>query len=138
MRDQNGLSTDYQVIGTMMMMAGRLEEALGFFNDSLGLATLAGDDRLMASAESNLGLVFMQREAYGEAEVHFDRSQVARRKVGDKLGIAKNLNHLGKIRELTGQTREAAQLYRESLSLLRELGAPEAGIALTNLRQLRP
>jgi hypothetical protein len=69
--------------------------------------------------------------------MHFQRSQDIRKKQGDKLGLAKNLNHLGKLREETGRLEEAAALYQESLSLLRVLGAPEAAIALDNLNNLQ-
>src|SRR5574341_1100526 len=56
-QDFKGLAVDYQLIGTLMMMSGQLNEAYGFFRDSLGLATLLNNSPLIASAESNLGLV---------------------------------------------------------------------------------
>jgi tetratricopeptide (TPR) repeat protein len=125
------------MIGTMLVAADKLDEAHGYFSDSLGLATTVGDKTLIASAESNLGLVASLRGNYSEAESHFQKSQSIRQELGDKLGIAKNLNHLGKIREAKGRYEEAASLYEESLSLLRVLGAPEAAIALDNLNRVK-
>ena len=137
LQDYRGLSIDYQMIGTMLMTANQLDQAHGFFSDSLGLATLIDDKTLIAASESNLGLVASLRGSYSEAETHFQKSQAIRKQQGDQLGIAKNLNHLGKIREATGKYAEAEALYRESLSILRVLGAPEAAIALDNLQKLQ-
>ena len=39
-RDFKGLAIDYQMIGTMLMAANQLDQAHGYFSDSLGLATL--------------------------------------------------------------------------------------------------
>lgn len=135
--DYKGLAIDYQLLGTLMMLAGQLGEANGYFKDSLGIATALNNHSLIASAESNLGLIAFELGAYAEAERHFQSSQKLRIKEGDKLGMAKNLNHLGKIKEALGKPDEASDLYRESLSMLRELGAPEAKIALDNLTRLR-
>jgi tetratricopeptide (TPR) repeat protein len=135
--DFRGLAIDYQTIGTLMMSANQLDQAHGFFVDSLGLATGLGDQTLIASSESNLGIVAYMRGQYLEAEQHFGRSQEIRKQQHDKLGYAKNLNHIGKIKEATGLSEEAATLYEESLSLLRVLGAPEAAIALDNLNKVR-
>lgn len=137
LQDYKGLAIDYQMMGTMLMAADQLDQALGFFKDSFGLATLIEDKALIASAESNLGLVAWMCGSYSVAETHFQRSQVIREQLGDKLGLAKNLNHLGKLREATGKFDEAAALYQESLSILRVLGAPEAAIALDNLNKVR-
>jgi tetratricopeptide (TPR) repeat protein len=137
LQDYKGLAIDYQMMGTMLMAAEQMDQAYGFFKDSFGLATLIDDKTLIASSESNLGLVAWMRGSYSEAEMHFQRSQDIRKQQGDKLGLAKNLNHLGKLREATGRFEEAAALYQESLSLLRVLGAPEAAIALDNLNKLR-
>ncbi len=137
LKDFKGLAIDYQMIGTMLMTANQLDQAQGYFSDSLGLATLLGDKTLIAASESNLGLVASVRGSYSEAETHFEKSQAIRKQQGDQLGMAKNLNHLGQIKEATRRFEEAEALYRESLSLLRILGAPEAAIALDNLQKLQ-
>jgi tetratricopeptide (TPR) repeat protein len=118
-------------------MSGQLKEADGYFKDSLGIATGLGNNSLIASAEANLGLIAFELGTCAEAERHFSLSQELRIKEGDKSGIAKNLNHLGKVKEALGRPEEAANLYQESLSLLRELGAPETKIALDNLTRVR-
>lgn len=135
--DYKGLAIDYQLIGTLMMLAGQLDEANRYFKDSLGLATSIGNQSLIASAESNLGIIAFELGAYAEAEKHFHASQQLRAQEGDRLGMAKNLNHLGKVKEALGRPGEAASLYQESLSILRELGAPEAKIALDNLTRVQ-
>jgi tetratricopeptide (TPR) repeat protein len=137
LQDYRGLSIDYQMIGTMLMTANQLNQAHGFFSDSLGLATLVDDKTLIAASESNLGLVASLRGSYSEAETHFEKSQGIRKQQGDQLGIAKNLNHLGQIKEAMGKLDEAEALFRESLSILRVLGAPEAAIALDNLQKVQ-
>src|SRR5436305_1734729 len=55
--DYKGLAIDYQLLGTLMMMSGQLNEANGYFKDSLGIATGLGNNSLIASAEANLGLI---------------------------------------------------------------------------------
>jgi tetratricopeptide (TPR) repeat protein len=135
--DYKGLAIDYQLLGTLMMLTGQMGEANRYFQDSLGIAISIGNHSLIASAESNLGIVAFELGAYAEAERHFHVSQELRTREGDRLGMAKNLNHLGKIEEALGRPDEASDLYRESLSILRELGAPEAKIALDNLTRLQ-
>lgn len=135
-KDLRGLSIDYQTMGNLLMTVGQLGEAEGYFKDSLGLATGLKDDILIASAESNLGILYWYRDDYSTARVHLERSQKIRKRLNDNLGIAKNLNHLGKIEEETGNKKSAKKLYKKSLAILRRLGAPEAKIALDNLRRL--
>jgi hypothetical protein len=65
--------------------------------------------------------------------IRFQRSQALREQIDDQFGIAKNLNHLGKIREKQGKPEEAQALYQQSLAILPELGAPEVKLALLNL-----
>ena len=135
--DFRGLCIDYQMIGTLMLTVGQYGEASGFFRDSLGLATGLKDNTLIATALSNRGIVALYQERYPEARSWFERSQKIREAEGDRLGIAKNKNHLGKIAEAEGNRDKAAELYEESLAALRELGVPEAKIAQQNLRDLR-
>lgn len=131
-----GLSIDYQQIGTLMMTVGALNEATGYFKDSLGLALGLKDDRLIASAESNLGLICWQKRDFSTAKTHFVHSQEIRKRLGDSAGIARNLNHLGRIEEDMGNLKQAAQLYKESLAILQKFDRYNAQIALENLKRV--
>jgi len=131
-----GLSIDYQQIGTLLMHSGKINEAAAYFGDSLGLALWLKNDILIASSESNLGLICWQKSDFSTAKVHFERSQEIRKRLGDRAGIARNLNHLGRIEEDMGNPKQAAQLYQESLTILRQLDPYNANIALENLKRV--
>jgi tetratricopeptide (TPR) repeat protein len=131
--DYHGLSTDYQMMGNMLMVGDNLDEAEGWFRDGLGLAIGVDDRILISTALSNLGVVNYRKGKFGDAKKVFMESQEIRKALNDKVGIARNLNHLGKIEEDSGNFPEACHLYQESLTILQVEGAPDAGIALHNL-----
>jgi tetratricopeptide (TPR) repeat protein len=135
LKDYRGLSIDYQMIGNLFMRVGDLDRAESWFFDSLGLAVGIDDNSLMATALSNLGSVNYRNGKLDRAKKFLTKSQDIRKVLNDKPGIARNLNIFGKIEEDSGNLPEACMLYKESLEILQLEGAPDAEIALANLRE---
>ena len=135
LKDYRGLSIDYQMIGNLFMRVDDLDRAESWFRDSLGLAVGVKDKALMATALSNLGVVNYKTGKMDIAKIFLTDSQEIRKAMNDKTGIARNLNHFSKIEEDSGNLKEACRLYQESLEILRVEGAPDAEIALANLRE---
>ena len=111
--------------------------AFVFFAVFRSIVNSASPRWLIASAESNLGIVCWLKNQYNDAQEHFSRSQEIRTRLGDRLGIAKNLNHFGRIEEDKGNYESAEKYFAKSLEILRELGAAEITIAKENLDRVK-
>jgi predicted ATPase len=105
---------------------GDKEEAARQFTELLRLHRENGDQRGMAEAACNLGMLAQQE---GEAEVAwrcYNEALQCGRDLGDKYCVGRELSNLGEVAELQGNPELACRLFSAADSLFTALGAPEA------------
>ncbi len=85
---------------------------------------------MLAMALRGAGVLAIQQGDYAEAKALHEKSLGLYREIGDKSGIAHQLNLLGEIAQFQGQYMDATELYQESLALRYER-SEKRGIATT-------
>lgn len=114
-----GIASTYINIGLIQWQTGNLDDALQYFLDALPLAR---SQRITATANANLGLVYTNRAEYDEALRYTRISLDHYREMQDSLGISRSLNNIGWIYELQLEFDKALREYRHSLAIREKLG----------------
>lgn len=127
---------------TLARHHGDFDSALGIVRESLPVARTVDDLDLLASARLQHGFVLHLLGRYGEARTALEESLAIRRSMGDRLGIARALHHLGLVAQFgDGDVERAWGLQCECLPLFRELGntrhVATALIAMCDLARAR-
>lgn len=109
--------------------AGRLayqhaayDEALTLDTESLALARSIGDERGIAAALTDLGMVYRLQRDLARSTHLLDEGLARYRALGDEAGIAFALLNVGSTARVAGDTAQSHQLLEESLALYRALG----------------
>lgn len=113
-------------VGTMRYQRGDYAKAREAHQKALRFFQQAGDERNIAVALHQLGIIAQLQGHYQEAKDLYDQSLEIKRQLGDQAGIASSLHNLGTLAEETGNKEEAGQRYREALAIFERLGSPEA------------
>ncbi|HOT90093.1 MAG TPA: BTAD domain-containing putative transcriptional regulator [Anaerolineae bacterium] len=109
-------------LGLVADRLGQREGARVWFTASIHQARLAGDDRALARALSNLGYLFYLDGDYGQAQMLIEQALSIRRSQDDRLGTAKTLIPLALVWQALQEDDRLQAAYQESLALFRELG----------------
>ena len=90
--------------------------------ESLTILRELDDQRGIAAALNNLGLVAQEQQDYARAAALHAESLEIERELGDQRGAVASLNNLGVVVAEQGDYVRAAALHWESLEILRDLG----------------
>ena len=112
---------------------GRISEGRSYLEDALKKNTNAPDN-LRANGLRGAGKLALQQGDYIQALEMTQESLAIFKRLGDKLGVARQLDVLGEISYDQGDYSRAVELHRESLAIKHEINDKE-GIAVS-LRQL--
>jgi len=121
-KDSRARAAFSQNLGVALQQRGKLEEAEGFYNQSLAIEREVGNRVGIAQSLHQLGTVAQLRGKVEEAEDLYKQSLAIKREVGDRPGEAKTLHQLGRVAELRGKLEEAEGYYNQSLEIEREVG----------------
>jgi len=108
--------------GSFARSLGRPAKGRALLEEGLALARELGDQREIALALNNLGILAAMRGDYAEEKRLFRESLALYRALGDQRRTAMLLNHLAIAERLTGDYAEAKRLSQESLTLCRTIG----------------
>ena len=103
---------------------------------ALNAARQQRDDRAVATAHLNLGIVALQRHRLDEAMRLLDKSLGGYRKVGDRLGQARALTSIGNVYRMRGDYELAARALEEGLNLRRKEGDRHGEAVTLHIRGL--
>ena len=101
---------------------GQLEEAARLYDEAGRMARLAGDERLIAMIEQNLGVMASMRGDIERALDHYVDSLGRYRRLGLSEELARLLPNIGMAYVGLERWDEAERTYAESYELARELG----------------
>jgi transcriptional regulator with GAF, ATPase, and Fis domain len=128
-----------------LMSRGSPDEARPMLLEVLRDAESHGERRAMGFALSNLAVLAIERHDYAEALELSERAIVVRRRLGDRLGFARDVTNLVELRLRLGlfeQAEQALRFGRQALgpgapaSRLTELGLAAARVHLQRGRTL--
>ncbi|HLV79403.1 MAG TPA: tetratricopeptide repeat protein, partial [Chthonomonadaceae bacterium] len=108
--------------GPLAFNQGDYAAARAFYEESLAIYRMSGDDRGAASSLGNLGNVAYIQGDHAIARASYEESLALYRKSADDRGIASSLNGLGHVTKDQGDYAAARACYKESLALYRKSG----------------
>ncbi|HEY3607052.1 MAG TPA: tetratricopeptide repeat protein [Pseudonocardiaceae bacterium] len=120
--DSSGMCTTMINLAKSLSEAGRGAEALPLIEQSLAIATAAGDEVNVAIAEYNLARCYRQMRRYDEAIAVHLTSLPKLRDSGLREGEAHTLTDLGETLLDAGRPQEALTHLLDGITLLRTLG----------------
>jgi tetratricopeptide (TPR) repeat protein len=105
---------------------GNKEEAAHHFEEVLRLSRANGDQRGIAAASCNLGMLALQQGSLEEAWQYYHEALRTARGLWDEYGVGRELSNLGEVAELKGELALACRLFAAAERLFTSVGAPEA------------
>ena len=88
----------------------------------LDLVTRAGQHARVIALTAAIAALLRQDGPWTDAITRHTTAIHAARQIGDRLGEAQAHNHLGDVRQVTGEYREAADAHQRALDIYRDLG----------------
>ncbi|MEX2155018.1 MAG: HD domain-containing phosphohydrolase [Gemmatimonadaceae bacterium] len=101
---------------------GLLEEAEPLYHEAGRMARVAGDEKLIAMVEQNLGVLASMRGDVATALRHHTTSIERYRALGLREDLARELSNIGLANTKLGRFEEADTAYREARSIAQALG----------------
>ncbi len=134
---ERGISIVDNGIGLTYKRMGAYDNAYKVFRRSLERATSIGDDLGRSLVLGNLAEMFLDQMDLETAEEYIGESLKLSLKRHRKIGIAFNLNRLGRLKREKGKPKESEDAYRRALSIWRELGGHRHAVeTLCNLAEV--
>ena len=113
-------------LGRVCWRQGRFDEALRHYERARALASLLGDDELVASTENGIGALLCDRGSYVQARASY---LVAIERAAKPALRGRILLNLGVLANIAGDLDEARQRYAKSIGEFEQAG-DEEGLAL--------
>ncbi|RVX44201.1 putative ATPase [Nonomuraea polychroma] len=110
------------IIVTVLLRMGRADEALGYAEESLAIATRCGDAWNQAVGLAGLSAVALMRGRLREAQRHGEEALARAREHGHRWIMARTAAQLGAVAEARGDLVAAESHYAMAVPWLRELG----------------
>ncbi len=121
--DLSNLGTTFSNMAENLQAAGRLDEALSYYQEAIPMLEKAGNHDVLVDTQINLGALYYRKKEYALAEKAFRQIDLSySRRVGDVFHQAQVAQNLGNVILLQGRL-ETAELYlRQSHELWLQLG----------------
>jgi tetratricopeptide (TPR) repeat protein len=108
--------------GVVYYAKGEWERAIKYYERSLAINEMVGNEYGMAVIFSNLGSVYRARRKWEQAIEYYERSLTIKEKEGDEHGMAPTLNNLGSVYYAKGEWELATKYYKRSLAITQKIG----------------
>jgi tetratricopeptide (TPR) repeat protein len=125
-RNEQGQADVHNAIGVAQDGLGRLDEAVGSYEQAATMRRRLGDRRGLAATLLNLGMVDMTRGELAAARGRFQEALALHGELDDPAGASEAHNSLGLLAEEGGDYPGALEEYRQALQLRKELGDERA------------
>jgi tetratricopeptide (TPR) repeat protein/transcriptional regulator with XRE-family HTH domain len=124
-------------IGVFHDRQGRHQQAVGYYQQAVGIARDTGDRYAEAIAVGNIAIIYDEQSQYQLAADFYRLALTLYRQLGDELGEAINLTNLGCNLLWQGCYQQAAETQQQALACFRELGDQLGeALALINLGEI--
>ena len=118
-----------EFIGQLELIFGNLKAAEDALRQVLDLGRTRDDQRAIAAAYGNLGVIAMTRGDLEEAVDYYTQALALDEELGRKAGMATQYGNLGIVAAKRGDLKMAVDYYNQSLALNEKLGR-KAGMAV--------
>jgi putative nucleotidyltransferase with HDIG domain len=118
--DAKEIAHTVNVMAISYWQRGMLEDAERLYDDAGRMARVAGDERLIAMVEQNLGVIASMRGDIERALVHYVDSLARYRRLGLTEELARLLPNIGMAYAGLENWEQAERMYDESYSLAKE------------------
>jgi len=127
----------FRKTGWLLLLAGRLTEALAHYEQALAIAREVGDRRSEGITLGNLALLHREQGCIPKALGHYKQSLAIAREVGARRSEASTLGNLAILHQEQSRIPEALDHFHQALVVAREVGNGRSeGAALGNLGDL--
>jgi tetratricopeptide (TPR) repeat protein len=116
------IAHSYPNLGALAQRRGDYQEAAGYYQRSLGMSELAGDQAGMATSHHNLAILAHSGADYQEAARQYHRSLEIRERIGDQGGMADGYVRLGILAHDRGDDQGAARQYQRAFEIAERIG----------------
>ena len=134
---RNGVTDDAPPVQNRAIiygLQGDLARSLEQFLKALHMYEKAGDERKIALAHYNIGVLQIKQANYEAAARELETALASQQKTGDRNRAAQALSDLGRVRDLQGRPKEALELMTRAAALNKEINYKVGyGEALINL-----
>ena len=125
---------DWSALGALLYRVGELDKAAISFQKLLELAETRQDQKRIARAYNNLGLVFDIRGELDKAVAMYNRALKNNEALGNKQGMAENYRNLGCMYATYNNLDKAFEMHNNALKINKALNDKEGiGVDYTNL-----
>ncbi|NJN83215.1 MAG: tetratricopeptide repeat protein, partial [Caldilineaceae bacterium] len=122
--DRTTRASVFDALASLRRHQKRYAEAIESAQTALVLREAAGDLLLVAASSNNLGLIYNDMGEYDHAIAAFGEAMQTYQALGNRSLIAGALLNIGMANHLNARLPEAADSYRASLAICREIGLP--------------
>ena len=124
--NDQGKARAYNGLGNIYTDQGQYGEALSRYQQSLNSMRAFGDRIGERKALINIAMVLARQGRFDESiAAGLEAIEVARKLVGDRVGLANTLTELGEDYQMAAQPQHAMEAYQESLKIFQEKGVNE-------------
>lgn len=121
-------------LGLVYADLGKVERAIQFYEQQLGIVREIGDRPGEGRALGNLGVAYARLGEIHRASDFYEQNLVIVRELGDRWGEGMALGHMGIVYAVLGEVECAIDFYKQQLDIVREIGDKRGeGNALGNL-----
>lgn len=135
--DLSGEAICLNNLGDAKRRAGSVDEAAGHLQDALTIQRRAGDRAGQRFTLHTLADLHHDKRDNDEAVRYYREAYTLSLALGDQWSAARVLNHLGDALAATGDTAAAHDCWQRALTVLNDLGSPEADDIRARLRRYR-
>jgi len=119
-------------LGQMYFYTAQFDKAISLIEESLNIARIEKDEKIVADCFVCLGNVANIQSRYEEAQRYFTQARDIFRRIGDNFGVARATHNLGIVTEIMGRYEEARACFQEALKIVEQLGDPITSANILN------
>lgn len=135
--DRTGEGTTLNNLGGLSSKRGQPDVAKRYYEEALSIAREVNNRAGEGASLSNLGMFARSQWRRQEARRYFEQALPLQREVGDRVGEATTLHQLGLLAVADGRDEEARSQFTQALTILSATGPAEAAqVVRQNLSEL--
>jgi len=109
-------------LGMIKLLLGYADEALEYFEESLGFSKKSGDKTKTSNIFGAFGMAYNHLAQVEKAIEFYEKALVISREIGDRQGEGTHLENLGLVYSHLGQVEKTIEFYEKALVVSMDIG----------------